>query len=114
MAFAPAGSPFRFTQEHPLESKVVRVLVALLLVSIFAYLYFVGASILNIIARKEALAKSAQLTTSIGKYEKDYFAISQSITPDAGSQLGLLPVGKTAYVYRPSSLGQAEKSHNEI
>jgi len=114
MAFAPAGSAFRLTQEHPLENKAIHALAFMLLLAIFSYFYFVGASILNVVARKEALAKSAQLTTDIAKYEKDYFAISQSLTPEYGTQLGLSPVSKTAYVYRPTSLGQAQMQHNEI
>lgn len=114
IAFAPARSGFRLNAEHPLENKAFRALLATLLILVFAYIYFVGASVLNVIARKEALARATQLTTAIGGFEKEYFAVSQGITPDAGADLGLAPVSNTAYVYRPGAVGQAKESHNEI
>ena len=40
--------------EHPVERAALRILSIVLLVAICGYLYFVSASILNVIARKEA------------------------------------------------------------
>ncbi len=100
--------------EHPLENAALRVLSALLLTLICSYLYFVGASVLNIIARKEALTEAAKLGTTISNSERDYFTIAESVTPESGASLGLAPVSAPAYVYRPSTVGQADTPHNEI
>lgn len=110
---APRGG-FSATAEHPLEDTFFKGLLVIFISLVLAYIYFVGASVLNIIARKEALAQTTQLSTVIGGFEKDYFSISHGITPDLGPALGLAPVLNTAYVYRPGAVGQAETSHNEI
>lgn len=113
LVFAPARSSFR-NSEHPVENSAFRALAGVLLILASAYIYFVGATVLNVIARKEALARSAQLTTIIGAFEKEYFAVAETITPDAGTGLGLAPVSNEAYVYRLGAVGQAETLHNEI
>ena len=105
---------FSLSVEHPSERIAFRTLLALLFLLVFGYIYFVGSSVLNIIARKEALVKAAQISASIGDSERDYFAMSQKITPEAGTALGLIPVSNTAYVYRPGTVGQAQATHNEI
>lgn len=88
--------------------------MAILFLLVFSYLYFVVASVLNVIARKEAVSRAAQLGSSIGAYERDYFAISEKVKPDAGAQLGLYPVSNVAYVHRPGAVVQVLASHNEI
>ena len=105
---------FSLSIEHPAESVVFRALLGILFALTFAYIYFVGSSVLNIIARKEALSQAAQIGVAISGSEKEYFAMSQKITPDAGVSLGLAPVLNTAYVYRPGAVGEAQTLHNEI
>src|SRR3989338_10561576 len=100
--------------EHQLEDPDFKTFFVVLFALIFAYMYLVGSSALNIIARKEALAQSARVGASIGSYERDYFAASQKVTPEEGIALGLAPVTKTAYVYRPGTVGRVAVSHNEI
>jgi len=100
--------------EHPLESVAFKVLFIVLFGLIFAYIYLVGSSALNIIARKEALVQVSRAGALIGNYERGYFAVLQKVTPEAGLLLGLAPVAKTAYVYRPGTVGQAKVPHNEI
>ena len=112
--FAPARSNFQIAAQHPYENTMFRALFGIILALVIAYIYFVGSSVLNIIARKDALAQSSRLATIIGVFEKEYFAVSNGITPDAGADLGLSPVSSTAYVYRPGTVGRAEKLNNEI
>lgn len=114
LQFPASGGTFALNAEYPLERALFHAFFVVLFVLISAYLYFVASSVLNVIARKEALAQSTRLGTAIGAYEKDYFAISQTVKPEAGLALGLSPVSNTAYVYRPGAIGQAEAPHNEI
>jgi len=100
------------TAEHPAERMMLRILLSALLGLALAYLYFVGASVLNVIARKEALAQTASLATAVAVLERDYFAASQAVSPSQGAQLGLAPVATTAYVYRPSILGDASQAQH--
>lgn len=113
LEFASARG-FQLAAEHPMENVALRALLAIFVLLILAYIYIVGASVLNIIARKEALAQSDRLSTEISSFEKDYFAVSHTVTPDAGVVLGLSPVSKISYVYRPGTVGQAQTQNNEI
>lgn len=94
--------------EYSFERVAFRVLFALLGIILCGYLYFVGASVLNIIARKEASRSSVALQSSIAVLEKQYFALSSAVTPQTGSNLGLTKVNDTDYVYRPGATAAAE------
>lgn len=114
LQFPASRRTFALHVEHPLERVAFRVLFAILFILICAYLYFVVASVLNVVARKEAISRSTQLGSAIGAYERDYFAISEKVKPDAGAPLGLYPVSNIAYIHRPGVVGKAETSNNEI
>ncbi len=104
--FVP-GRSMSFTMEHPAESVVLRWLVALVVVFLCAYLYFVSLSVLNVIARKEALSQITKLQTSTSVMERDYFALSQTVKPSEGASLGLSPITTISYVYRPGNTAVA-------
>lgn len=112
LQFPAERKTYALNAEHPFESVAMRMVLAILLTLIFSYIYFVGASVLNIIARKEALAETERLNGAIGNIERDYFAISHNITPESGTELGLSPVSHTAYVYRPGVVGQVATKRN--
>jgi hypothetical protein len=93
--------------EYTFERVAFRVLFAVLGIILCGYLYFVGASVLNIIARKEASRASQNLQSSIALLEKQYFVLSEGVTPDSGVALGLTRVDQTDYVYRPGATAVA-------
>ncbi len=96
--------------EYSLERVTFRVLFALLGIVLCGYLYFVGASVFNIIARKEAARSSSVLQSSIALLEKQYFLLSEAVTPEGGTVLGLAPVAATDYVYRPGATAVAAEA----
>ena len=100
--------------EHPVERVVLRILSIVLLAAICCYLYFVSASILNVIARKEALTRISVIQGSIGGLEQHYFKLSSGVTATSGEALGLAPITKQHYVYRPGNVGAATIARNEI
>ncbi len=102
------------TMEHPLESVLKRTLITLFIVLIVAYLYFVTASILNVIARKEAVQRTTQLEGSIALLEQEYFASSRHVTPQTGASLGLVPIAPASFVHRPGNQAAATIGINEI
>ncbi len=93
--------------EHPFERRALSILSVVLAVLVGAYLYFVAASILNVMARSEATRQSAAIESSIGSLEQRYLALSQEVSPQAGQALGLAPVAETSYVYRPGNAATA-------
>lgn len=100
--------------EHPGERIVLRVLSIFLIAAIAGYLYFVSASILNVIARKEALTRISVIQGSIGGLEQRHFELSSGISPESGPSLGLAPITDRSYVYRPGNVGAATIARNEI
>jgi hypothetical protein len=95
--------------EYPVERVILRSLVAVLILLAMCYLYFVSSSIINIMARKEAMARSGAIVASIGSLEGQYFTLTQSITPQSAVAIGLSPIStqNTAYVERPGNVGMA-------
>ena len=112
--FSSARGGISLTLEHPAERLALRILVLALVFVMCAYFYFIAASILNVIARKEALTKVTMIQGSIGGREQQYFELTKGITPQDGPELGLTPVAKKAYVYRPGNVGAATIARNEI
>lgn len=93
--------------EYQWEQTLLRGLLVMLAVLTLGYLYFVAASVMNVIAHKEASVRSTQLESSIGLLEREYFALSQELTPESGSALGLSTISDQSYVYRPGTIGAA-------
>lgn len=100
--------------EHPVERALLRALSVTLIVVVCGYLYFVSASILNVIARKEALTRVSIIQGSIGGTEQRYFELTRGISPQSGSSLGLVPITHQHYVYRPGNVGAATIARHEI
>ncbi|MDB5238397.1 MAG: hypothetical protein JWM46_667 [Candidatus Kaiserbacteria bacterium] len=95
------------SSEHPLEQVITKVLFITLAVLLAGYIYFVGSSVMNIIARKEADAQTTQIQSSIAVLEQQYFAVGQSVSPEKQASLGLSPISNTDYVYRPGNAASA-------
>jgi hypothetical protein len=91
--------------EYPLEGRVLRAVAIAIVFLAFLYVYLVSASILHIIARKEAVKRSTSTETAIASMEQRYFTLSQNVNQQAVSSLGLAPVESTSYVYRSSAVG---------
>jgi hypothetical protein len=95
------------SMEHEYERIAFKWLFITLAVLIAAYLYFVSASVLNVIARKEAMRSMTESTSAIASLEQRYFDLSQGMTKETAGNLGLAPVSDTAYVFRPGTVGVA-------
>ncbi len=109
-----ATAGISLSTEHPFERHAFRVLGAVLALLIFGYMYFISASVLNVMARKEALAQVTQSQGAIAALEEQYFSLSHSVTPDSGASIGLSKVSDVDYVYRPGNVGSATIARNAI
>lgn len=89
------------SSEYRHEQTLLRALLITLGVLSAAYLYFVGASVLNVVARKEAVAESQKLQSAIAIMEQELFALADSVDTSIASTIGLEPLQETAYVYTP-------------
>ncbi len=95
------------TIEHPFERLLLRLGAGSLVLLALLYVYFVGASILNVIARKEALSAIATESAKVTALEREYLETAQRVGPEDGARLGLSPVVQTAYVRRPGNAALA-------
>src|SRR3989344_1347297 len=102
------------TVEHPLERVLFRACAGALLVLACACVYFVGTSVLNVIARQEALAQTTSLASAVSELEREYLAVSQNVKPEDGAQLGLTPVSNTVYIHSPGNAVAVTPERNEI
>ena len=105
---------FSLAVEHPFERILRKGLFIALFALVCAYMYFVSATVLNVVARKEALSSSASLASAVSLLERDYYALAATIRPGEGERLGLSPVSETKYVHRPGAVGIANAPSNDI
>jgi hypothetical protein len=110
--FSAGSEHVSISLEHPRERFLLRALGATLVALFCLYLYFVSASILNVMARREALAQVQNIQGQIGALESRYLTLSDATTPQEGTDLGLSPVNSTQYVYRPGNVGAATIARN--
>lgn len=109
-----AARSVSLTAEHPYENAVISALMLVLFVLACGYLYFVGASILNVIARKEASAETTRLQSSIALMEQEYFALAEHVDESIAADLGLVAIDTTQYVYKPGTAVAATIPGNGI
>ncbi len=93
--------------EHPLEQAAFRVLCGMFAVLFCAYFYFVGLSVVNVIARKEAAVRSDNLEGAISVMEKQFFALNTTMSEQSAHSFGLTDIIATDYVYRPGTAAVA-------
>ncbi len=113
LAFSGARS-LSLSHEHPFEPLVRSVLLAALIALACLYLYCITSTVLNVIARKDTLAKTARLQGSIGSLEQRYLALSKEVNPGIAQAVGLAPLTDASYVYRPGAVGVATIEPNAI
>ncbi len=92
-------------EEYFWESHLRRLLVLCTAVAFVAYVYCVAASILNVIARKEADAKAASFAAAISAHESTYFSLTQSIKEESLGEHGLFAISDKHFVTRTPTLG---------
>lgn len=80
------------------EAQLLRILSLLLALSIAGYLYFVGLSIMNVIANREASVMSDRLQSDVAVLEQQYFTLSKEVSPESAAAHGLSKPVATSFV----------------
>lgn len=75
------------------------VALALLLMMFSAYIYFVSASIVHVIARKEVDREIAHVHSRIAELESTYIAVNQSISEEMATEHGFTAESATKKVF---------------
>ncbi len=96
----------------PREELLIRGLSIALALLGLAYVTFVSMSIVNVIARKEAMDEMVERRSIVAQLEHDFFALSETVTAARGEALGLSAVASVQYVHRPGVVGHATKAND--
>ena len=90
------------------EEMIIRALFSLVALLLVSYVTIVGMTIVNVIARKEALDKSTETRSMIAQLEHEYFSRTESLSIAQGVERGLTPVSDKRYVQRLTAVGYAD------
>lgn len=97
------------------EEIVLRTLAAVCAVLVISYIALVSMTIVNVIARKEALERITETRTDISQLEHEFFSRMEALTLAHAESRGLSPVSLKRYVERLTAVGVAERaSRNDI
>jgi hypothetical protein len=109
-----AASAKLFHTSLPREEYIARTLSIVLVVLAIGYISLVSMSVVNVIASKEASDRIAAMRAKVGELEHTYFALTQTVTKDTGSEFGLIPIATIHYVNRVGNVGVANNARNDI
>jgi hypothetical protein len=77
------------------------------------YIYFISASVIHVIARKEIDQKIARVNSHIGEFESTYIAAKQAITPDTIAQYGFVAASPSKIYVQKAPTNLVLLTHNE-
>jgi hypothetical protein len=107
--------PLKFGQKssvlrnpHPAEGFILSALSLTLFLLLAGYVTLVSMSIVNVIARKEALDRVTSLRSTVSELEHQYFTLAEQVTAERGDELGLVKVSDTHYVKELGAVGMAD------
>lgn len=74
---------------------------ATLLVSLFAaYMYFLSASVVHVVMRKEMVSEIALLNSDISKLEAEYIDLQHAVSDEVALQRGFVAVSDKVFLDR--------------
>ena len=92
---------------------IATVLIATIVVSAVAYIYFVHKAIVNVVARQNITQQIGLKNAVVNDLESKYLILDNSITTEVASHYGFVPADVTAFI-STQSLGQAQHLTNEL
>ncbi len=88
----------KYTAAYKDESRHFYAAVALFTFSLCVYMYFVSASVMNVIMRQEIDIKISQMTTTISELEASYIEMQHSFSSDIASLKGFAIADKKIFI----------------
>ena len=89
-------------------------LIATIVVSAAAYVFFVQKAVTNVVARQAVSKQIGVLNAQVNDLESKYLVLDNSINMDVAVKHGFVPADVTAFI-STKSLGQARtKANNEL
>lgn len=82
------------------ESRLFYIAMACLVLSAVAYAYFLSASVVNVVMRKEVDAQIAAAGTTMSTLEADYIELQHALSADIATASGYVAAPKKLFVDR--------------
>lgn len=92
------------TQVYQQERRFFYAALMCLLASIAGYMYFVSASVVHVVVRKEVDQEIASLVSSVSQLESQYIEAQHLVSNDIATQHGFQHITDPVYVNRASTL----------
>lgn len=99
--------------DDDLTKKISVIAGALLVLSIFSYLYFLNGAILNVVERKNIEKEIVELNSEVLVLETEYINLESAVDLKMASELSFVETSITKYVSK-KSLGKSLSLNNEI
>jgi uncharacterized small protein (DUF1192 family) len=82
------------------EQRILYVTTGFMLMLVFAYVYFMSATIMHVVVRKEMSTSIAQLNSEISRLEAQYIHAQHAVSADIASLQGFVPVTEKVFINR--------------
>lgn len=91
---------YKKTKVYRGESRFFYAIVMVLVAASVAYAYFLSASVVNVVMRKNIDAQIAVASTKMSDLESNYIELQHSLSADIATQKGFIPTSKKLFVDR--------------
>ena len=85
------------------DRKIFWGLSTLLLLAVFAYLYFLSISVYAVILRKSAESEAERLSAKVSLLESEYVKLDKRISLDLAHEQGFIDIAVPRYISRDAS-----------
>jgi len=89
------------------EQAAIYTLVGIMALLLFAYAYFINASVLFVVERKDSEKKSSALLSQISTLETNYFNASENINISLAYSMGFKETSNISFANRKSIVRRA-------
>ena len=84
------------------EQRYLYVLIGTVFVLLCMYMYFVSATIMHVVVRKEVSQSISQLNSDVAQLETKYIAAQHAISADIASQKGFVATAEKIFIDKSS------------
>ncbi len=82
------------------ESRLFYAVLSLIMLAAAAYTYFLSASVVHVVMRKEVDAQIAEAATTLSGLDADYIELQHALSADIATQKGFVAAPKKLFVDR--------------
>lgn len=85
------------------ESRLFYIALFTCFMSVCGYMYFVSASVMHVVMRKELDSQIATLSTLVSQLEEEYIEMQHSVSSEIASTQGFVVANKKIFIDKAAS-----------